>query len=168
MKRGHPITWPTAVIFFQTQEPIEPVMFVHRICTDAIESSGLKRSRWVQRLTPMTLMGKATEKGLDEVARAVLGPHFHAQSQSPRKVRPESASFHSQSGIPYLYTYGRRRRKLLGTFSLHSSKAGETEADPCCGSHIIVSIRFVPDDLLRQCKRKIGLYMIPFGDAVRT
>ncbi len=54
----------------------------------------------------MTLMGKATAKGLEGVARAVLAPHFHTQSDddSPKKVRRESASFslfHSHLAILY-------------------------------------------------------------------
>ncbi|KAI9871318.1 MAG: hypothetical protein M1830_003036 [Pleopsidium flavum] len=38
----------------------------------------------------MTLMGKATEKGLEEVARTVLAPHFHTQGGSAKKfaIRP--------------------------------------------------------------------------------
>jgi len=35
----------------------------------------------------MSLMGKATEKGLEEVARAVLAPIFHAHGVSAKKVR---------------------------------------------------------------------------------
>lgn len=89
------------MIFFKTQEPIEPVSFVHRICSDAIESPALKRSRWVQRLTPMTLMGKATEKGLDEVARAVLAPHFHAPGEASKKVRCGFTFYHS---LIFFYT----------------------------------------------------------------
>ena len=38
----------------------------------------------------MTMMGKATEKGLEEVTKAVLAPHFHAERIAPKKVRPPS------------------------------------------------------------------------------
>lgn len=65
------------VIFFKVLPPVEPVGFVHQICSDAASSTSRKQSRSVKRLTPMTLMGKATETGLDEVARQVLAPHFH-------------------------------------------------------------------------------------------
>lgn len=34
----------------------------------------------------MSKMGKATEKGLEEVARAVLAPAFHADGVLPLKV----------------------------------------------------------------------------------
>lgn len=74
------------VIFFKTQHPIQPVSLVHRICSDAFESSSTKRSRWVKRLTPMTMMGKATEKGLQEVCVTVLQPFFHMEGTPSRKV----------------------------------------------------------------------------------
>lgn len=77
----------TAVLFMKTQPPIEPTSFVHSICSDASTASERKRSRWIKRLTPMTLMGKATAKGLEEVAKAVLAPHFHQDSSAIRKVR---------------------------------------------------------------------------------
>lgn len=34
----------------------------------------------------MTRMGRATEKGLDEVSKAVLGPVFHAEGALTQKV----------------------------------------------------------------------------------
>ena len=64
------------VLFFKTRSPIDPVNFVHKICEEAVSIRGVKKSRYVNRLTPMTLMGKATEKGLEEVGKKVLGEHF--------------------------------------------------------------------------------------------
>ena len=43
----------------------------------------------MQRLTPVTMMDKATEKGLDRVAKAVLAPHFHLENNPARKVRQD-------------------------------------------------------------------------------
>jgi len=74
------------VLFFKTKAPIEPVSFVQKICSDALESAGSKKTRFVQRLTPMTRMGKATEKGLEEVSKVVLGPSFHQEGITPKKV----------------------------------------------------------------------------------
>ena len=77
------------VLFFKTRPPIEPVGFVHRICKDALEGS-TKRCRWVKRLTPMTMMGKATEDGLEKTAMTVLKPIFHSEGAPPKKfaIRP--------------------------------------------------------------------------------
>ncbi|KAF2085331.1 hypothetical protein K490DRAFT_75190 [Saccharata proteae CBS 121410] len=78
------------IMFFKTRAPIEPVSFVRRICEDALADPERKSSRFVKRLTPMTLMGKATESGLEEVARQVLGPHFHEKDGTSKKfaIRP--------------------------------------------------------------------------------
>ncbi|KAI9822428.1 MAG: hypothetical protein M1827_000147 [Pycnora praestabilis] len=74
------------VLFFKTQKPVEPVTFVEAICNNAISAPGNKHGRWVKRLTPMTLMGKATEKGLEEVAMKVLAPHFRSEDKIPKKA----------------------------------------------------------------------------------
>ena len=75
------------VIFFKTRQPVETVSFVHRICLDAAASARTKTSRWIKRLTPMTRMGKATEKGLEEVSKIVLAPVFHSDDATAKKVR---------------------------------------------------------------------------------
>ncbi|KAL8924734.1 MAG: hypothetical protein Q9172_002552 [Xanthocarpia lactea] len=73
------------VLFFKTREPVEPVSFVHRICADAMNRAIIKKTRHVKRLTPMARMGKATEKSLEEVAKAVLAPVFHRDGVSAQK-----------------------------------------------------------------------------------
>jgi hypothetical protein len=65
------------VVFFKVKPPVEPVAFVHTIYKDAAASAHRKQSRYVKRLTPITLVGKATESGLEEVAQQVLRTHFH-------------------------------------------------------------------------------------------
>lgn len=81
------------VLFFRTRAPVEPVSFVHKICSDALEPANTQKHRWVRRLTPMSLMGKATDKGLETLSKAVLGPAFHDGESSPKKVlNPNSAS----------------------------------------------------------------------------
>lgn len=74
------------VLFFRTREPVEPVSFVQRICESASEDKTTKRTRFVKRLTPMTRMGKATERSLEETAKAVLGPVFHGEGKTALKV----------------------------------------------------------------------------------
>ncbi|KAK8155546.1 hypothetical protein BC567DRAFT_38674 [Phyllosticta citribraziliensis] len=82
------------IMFFKTRAPIEPVEFVRRICEDAMaatSSAGPKATgRFVKRLTPMTLMGKATEEGLQDVATKVVAPHFHGPDKAGKKfaIRP--------------------------------------------------------------------------------
>ncbi|KAL0259955.1 hypothetical protein SLS55_005698 [Diplodia seriata] len=74
------------IMFFKTKAPIEPVEFVRRMCEDAMASSERKTGRFIKRLTPMTLMGKAHQKGLEEVAAQVLAPHFHAEGSAGKKA----------------------------------------------------------------------------------
>ncbi|KAL8926512.1 MAG: hypothetical protein Q9208_002839 [Pyrenodesmia sp. 3 TL-2023] len=85
------------VLFFKTREPVEPVSFVHRICDDASKDKLLKRTRFVKRLTPMTRMGKANEKSLEDVAKAVLGPVFHGEEGRTWKfaIRPTIRNNHA-------------------------------------------------------------------------
>ncbi|KAI4220426.1 MAG: hypothetical protein L6R36_007631 [Xanthoria steineri] len=73
------------VLFFKTREPVEPVSFVHRVCSDAMNKVTSQTTRHVKRLTPMTQMGKATGKSLEEVAKAVLAPVFHQDGVSAQK-----------------------------------------------------------------------------------
>ena len=74
-----------AVLFMKTKPPIDAVGVVHTICEDAMATQS-KRTRTVKRLTPMTLIGKATETGLEDTARKVLAPHFHTEGIEQKKV----------------------------------------------------------------------------------
>lgn len=66
------------LLFIKTKPPVEPVAFVKRICEDAKTGSGHTafRPRYVNRLTPVVAIGKATEQGLVDVARKTLSPYF--------------------------------------------------------------------------------------------
>lgn len=76
----------STVVFFRTIAPVDPVALVKKICQDAMDEPLRKRTRFVKRLSPMTLMGRASEEGLEKVAREVLAPDFHQQPLQPRKV----------------------------------------------------------------------------------
>ncbi|KAK0724775.1 hypothetical protein B0H67DRAFT_114040 [Lasiosphaeris hirsuta] len=74
------------LLFFKTRAPVEPVAFVKRICADAkAGDSGQLKCRYVNRLTPVVIMGKATGEGLVEVAKKALAPFFEFAS------KPDSA-----------------------------------------------------------------------------
>ncbi|KAI6355090.1 hypothetical protein MCOR25_008341 [Pyricularia grisea] len=72
------------LLFVKTKTPIEPVEFVHRICLDTKASSGLsaRRFRYLNRFTPITLMGRASDKGFIEVCQKVLPQHFKMSEAS--------------------------------------------------------------------------------------
>ena len=64
------------LLFVRTRAPVEPVEFVKRICQDARSGEQRTRSRYVNRLVPMSYVGRATEEGLVELVRRVLGAVF--------------------------------------------------------------------------------------------
>lgn len=76
------------VIFIRTRKPIDPVDLVLRICRDT-QKTGTKRSRYAQRLTPVSLTGVATLEGFTKLAETLLNPIFHSGSlnQPAYKVR---------------------------------------------------------------------------------
>lgn len=88
---------------------MEPESFVRSICEDIRRNPDHLHIRSVKRLTPMSLIGKATEKGLREVAQQVLAPHFHTDGSSEKKVSmlfPRCAFLFQ---VVHRGFYGRRR-----------------------------------------------------------
>ncbi|CAD6443025.1 42bfe0f3-2a1e-427a-abd4-501fd34ef7a8 [Sclerotinia trifoliorum] len=78
------------VLFFKTRSPIDPADLVHRMCEDAA-SGGVRKLRFVNRLTPMSIIGKATEKGIEEIGQTVLGAHFRLAGEAAESE--ESAAY---------------------------------------------------------------------------
>ncbi|KAK2738957.1 hypothetical protein FQN57_006751 [Myotisia sp. PD_48] len=66
------------LVFVKLDKALDPVEIVHQLCADAQKNPERKRTRWVKRLTPITSMRKILGGGLEELAREVLGPHFHS------------------------------------------------------------------------------------------
>ncbi|KAI0848711.1 hypothetical protein F5Y00DRAFT_237458 [Daldinia vernicosa] len=66
------------LLFIRTKPPVDPVALVQQICKDAkaITEKSQRRARFINRFTPVTLTAKATEAGLEEVAKNVLAKHF--------------------------------------------------------------------------------------------
>ncbi|KAI0597148.1 hypothetical protein F4775DRAFT_267528 [Biscogniauxia sp. FL1348] len=70
------------LLFMRTRPPVDPIALVRAICTDAAAGGKEKwRSRFINKFTPITLTGKATEKGVEEVARTVLGKWFRLRQE---------------------------------------------------------------------------------------
>jgi tRNA acetyltransferase TAN1 len=72
------------------KRPIVPSEFIVEICQDA-KDSGIKKTRYTQRLTPVDLTAAANLEGLKRICPIVLKPHFHKeQDQKPMKfaIRP--------------------------------------------------------------------------------
>lgn len=63
---------------------MDPVSLVHTICKDAKANPDRQRSRYIKRMTPMTLMRKTLGGGLEQVCESVLKPHFHSGGPSKK------------------------------------------------------------------------------------
>ena len=103
------------MIFFKTRQPVDPVALVLRICQDAAEGVEQTLCRFVKRLTPITAIDKATDRGLDEVAQQVLAPHFHGPDRAGKKVGGLAFSFSSAAYRPdHAPVLGYNRSFFLG------------------------------------------------------
>lgn len=66
------------VIFCKTRKPVDPEKFVERIIKDLAEPSNMeKRTRYIQKLTPITSSCSSSMEQLIKLAERVLAPHFH-------------------------------------------------------------------------------------------
>lgn len=66
------------VIFCKTRKPIVPEEFVKQIIKDISDPGNLeKRTRYIQKLTPITSSCSSSMEQLSKLAQRVLAPHFH-------------------------------------------------------------------------------------------
>jgi hypothetical protein len=88
------------VVFFKTRPPIDSVDFVNRICKEIVSTTGIRRMRYVNRLTPVTIIGKATEKGLEELGKTILAQHFELSDAGERSEGVSTAPTVSDPFFP--------------------------------------------------------------------
>lgn len=82
----------------QCKAPVEPVEFSRRICQDAATvGHGGVQARYLNRLTPVSVIVKATENGVEDGARKVLDGHFKLK---PKASKPgaDSAAMEEEDG----------------------------------------------------------------------
>ncbi|CCD26884.1 putative tRNA acetyltransferase NDAI_0I03160 [Naumovozyma dairenensis CBS 421] len=66
------------VIFCKTRKPIVPEEFLHKIIESLADPTNMeKRTRYVQKLTPITYSCSGSMDQLIKLAQRVLAPHFH-------------------------------------------------------------------------------------------
>ncbi|OJD20839.1 hypothetical protein ACJ73_07824 [Blastomyces percursus] len=70
--------------FIKIDKTLDPVQIANRLFTEARENPTKKRSRWIQRITPITLTQKVLGGGIEQLSREVLKPHFHAGGPSKK------------------------------------------------------------------------------------
>jgi len=83
---------------FPAEANVDPVGFVRTVVLDAQdrgqgkESQIATRTRYLNRLTPVSVMTKATEQGLFEAARATLVPYFELVDKTKEKEQEGSTN----------------------------------------------------------------------------
>ncbi|CEI40173.1 hypothetical protein FVEN_g1343 [Fusarium venenatum] len=76
------------VFFMKTVKPIEPLQLVTKICQDAKDCPDpmQRKTKYINRLTPVFDTDKATDNGIERVARSVMGPHFELKKEPGEDV----------------------------------------------------------------------------------
>jgi tRNA acetyltransferase TAN1 len=71
------------VFFMKTLAPVDPVRLVRKICEDAeaCPDPRMRKCRYINRLTPVVSTERASDNGIDRVARAVLAPVFKLKAE---------------------------------------------------------------------------------------
>ncbi|EGX96573.1 THUMP domain containing protein [Cordyceps militaris CM01] len=72
------------VFFMKTMKPVEPDVLVRQMCEDARKclNPRERKCRYINRLTPVFNTDKASDKGIERVARRVLAPYFELVPES--------------------------------------------------------------------------------------
>lgn len=98
------------MLFVRTRKPVVPVDFVKAIC-QGVKDTGKKSTRFVQRMTPVTLTCSASKPELEKLCDIVLGPHFHLkEGQKPLKyaIRPTMRNFDGMNRDEVIQTVASR------------------------------------------------------------
>ncbi|KAJ4057776.1 hypothetical protein NW753_001105 [Fusarium oxysporum] len=82
------------VFFMKTVKPIEPLKLVTKACQDAKDCPDpmQRKTKYINRLTPIFDTDKATDKGIERVARTVMESHFELKSESGEDASAEPAT----------------------------------------------------------------------------
>jgi tRNA acetyltransferase TAN1 len=88
------------LLFVRTKAPVEPREFIRRICDDAklVTDKAQRKSRFINRFTPISAMGRATEQGVEEIAKTVLSEHFQLAGVDDKPLSEQTGD-HSVSSI---------------------------------------------------------------------
>ncbi|KAF9869256.1 THUMP domain-containing protein [Colletotrichum karsti] len=79
------------VFFMKTRDPVEPVALCRRMCQDAAICTDMKKrkTKYVNRLTPVTALDKASENGVKRAARKALAPWLVLVASSDAEAKEE-------------------------------------------------------------------------------
>lgn len=82
------------VFFMKTMKPVDPYQLVLQMCRDAqaCPSPKDRKCKYINRLTPVMDTDKATEKGIQRVARKVLSSFFSLNEEEKEEEDEEKST----------------------------------------------------------------------------
>lgn len=87
------------LLFMKCKAPVEPVDFCRRISEDALNpDNGSPKSRYLNRLTPISVISNATENGLEKGTRQALAEHFKLKPKETTTTAESEAD--AETSIP--------------------------------------------------------------------
>lgn len=83
----------------KTRDPVEPVALCRRMCQDAAICTDMKKrkTKYVNRLTPVTALDKASENGVKRAARKALAPWLVLVASSDAEAKEEEEEVKAKS-----------------------------------------------------------------------
>ncbi|KAH7154833.1 hypothetical protein B0J13DRAFT_618331 [Dactylonectria estremocensis] len=95
------------VFFMKTTHPIDSIKLIQKMCQDAKDCPDPRerKTKYVNRLTPVQDTDKASENGIERVARSVLAQWFELKSESSDQAQIEDDA---QGADNATYTYAIR------------------------------------------------------------
>ncbi|KAF7545960.1 hypothetical protein G7046_g9446 [Stylonectria norvegica] len=107
------------LFFMKTMEPVEPLRLIRQICEDAkaCPDPMERKTKYINRLTPVLDTDKATETGIDRVARRVMGSYFELKSpsgdNSENAVEPQAADGDTAPACTYAIRHNIRNHTIF-------------------------------------------------------
>ncbi|EXV06243.1 THUMP domain protein [Metarhizium robertsii] len=93
------------LFFMKTMDPVQPGSLAKKMCEDArdCQDQRQRKCKYINRLTPVVNMDKATDKGIAKVARAVLSPWFELKDEEKGDADKTEAPPSDVPSPPYTY-----------------------------------------------------------------
>ncbi|KAK2044272.1 THUMP domain-containing protein [Colletotrichum somersetense] len=122
------------VFFMKTRDPVDPVELCRRICQDASLCTDLKerKTKYINRLTPVTFVDKASENGVARVARKALAAHFElTMDPLPRDTGSEikGGSVEAEVGTEYVREQQPKSVLTYSQYAIRPSIRSNTSLD---------------------------------------
>ncbi|KAI0150607.1 hypothetical protein GGR57DRAFT_187554 [Xylariaceae sp. FL1272] len=103
------------LIFVRTHAPVDPLALAREIVKDAAATTDKSqwRSRFINKLTPITHSGKATEKGVEEIAKKLLPEHFQLAEGEAEETNDEEEKLCSYAIRPSFRAHNTLNRDVV-------------------------------------------------------